>query len=176
MPLQFEFPVNLTAEQFIATISQEVETQPASRNTFCRTYYDSFDWRLYSNGISCEFNQPVRSSSRQPGTFLSLRSIKMGLLIASSAFKKVPAFANEFEPGILRDMLKPLLKMRALLSVCILNHEIYRLNIVNSDQKIILRLLIEEYSQFNNRVVLQAVKGYEKAAEQMAELLVTKLG
>jgi CHAD domain-containing protein len=66
--------------------------------------------------------------------------------------------------------------MRALLPVCILEYEIYHLNIINKDQKIILRLLIEEYGQFNGRVFLQPVKGYDKAVVNMAGLLATTLG
>ena len=170
MSLQFEFPVNLTAEKFIVKLSHEVDTQLVSRQSSCKTYYDSFDWRLYSNDITCEFNQAKTASS------LTLRSIKNGLVIAGSELKKVPLFSKEFEPGTMRDTLEPLLEMRALLPVCTLDYEIYHLNIINKDQKIILRLLIEEYRQFNNRVLLQPVKGYDKAAEHIAEILTATLG
>ncbi len=170
MSLQFELPLNLTVEKFIAELSHEVDTQPVSRQSSCKTYYDSFDWRMYSNGITCEFNQAKRVGS------LTLRSIKTGLLIAESKLKKVPSFSNAFEPGILRDTLEPLLEMRALLPVCSLDYQIHHLNIINKDQKIILRLIIEEYAQFNNRVLLQPVKGYDKALEHMTELLTETLG
>ncbi|MDO9048574.1 MAG: CHAD domain-containing protein [Methylobacter sp.] len=173
MSLQFEFPVNLTAENFIVKLSHEVCTQPASRQSSCKTYYDSFDWRLYSNDITCEFNQAKRAAGQSP---LLLRSIKTGLVIAESELKKVPLFSKEFEPGIIRDTLAPLLEMRALLPVCTLDYEIYHLNIINKDEKTILRLLIEEYSQFNNRVLLQPVKGYDKAAEHIVEILTATLG
>lgn len=170
MSLQFEFPANLTAEQFIAELSREADTQQVSRQLFSKTYYDSFDWRLYSNDITCEFDQAKAASS------LTLRSINTGLAIAGSELKKVPFFGKEFEPGKIRDTLEPLLEMRALLPVCTLDYEIYHLNIINKDQKIILRLTIEEYIQFSNRLLLQPVKGYDKAAEHIAELLIATLG
>lgn len=176
MSLQFECPVNLTAEKFVAKLSHEADTQLVSRQLSCKTYYDSFDWRLYSNDITCELNQSKRPTSRSPLQCLLLRSINTGLVIAGSELKKVPSFSKAFEPGIIRDTLEPLLEMRALLPVCILDYDIYHLNIMNKDEKIILRLLIEEYSQINNRVLLQPVKGYDKAAEHMAELLTTALG
>lgn len=181
MSLQFEFPLGLTAEQFLAELSHEADTQLTSTQPSSKTYYDSFDWRLYSTGISCEFSVRLRSrqanqlGSRQAGSVLTVRSINSGLIIASSALKKVPSFGKDFEPGIIRDTLEPLLEMRALLPVCRLDYQLYRLNIVNKDQKTILRLLIEEYGSFNNRVLLQPVKGYDKAAEQLAELLTTSL-
>jgi len=170
MSLQFEFPASLTAEKFIAKLSSEADTQLASKQLDCTIYYDSFDWRLYSNDITCEFNQ-TRSASA-----LTLRSIKTGHVIDSLEAKKAPVFSKEFAPGIMRDTLEPLLEMRALLPVCTLNYETYHLNIVNKDEKTILRLLIEEYGQFNNRVSLQPVKGYGKAVEHMAEILTTVLG
>ncbi len=170
MSLQFEFPVNLTAEEFIAKLSHEADTQLTSRQPSCLTYYDSFDWRLYSNGITCEHNQAKSISS------LTLRSIKNARVIASAELKKVPLFSKKFEPGIIHDTLSPLLEMRALMPVCTLNYETYQLNIINKDQKTILRLLVEEYNQFNNRVLLQPVKGYDKAVEQLAELLTATLG
>jgi CHAD domain-containing protein len=167
MLLQYEFPLNLTTEAFIAGLSShEIVIQKVTKRSYNKTYYDSFDWRLYANGITCEFNQAS----------LALRSIKTGLIIAESPLKKVPSFSQAFEPEALRNTLEPLLEMRALLPVCTLDYHAYLLNIINKDQKIILRLQIEDYSQLNNRVQLQPVKGYDKAAEHIAELLTVTLG
>ena len=178
MSLQFEFPVNLTVEQFIAKLSLEANTQPASRQSSCNIYFDSFDWRLFSSGLICEFQQTkaVRFRSQQALSSLILRSLKTGLTVAEAKLKNVPSFSKAFEPGIIRDTLGPVLEMRALLPVCTLDYEIYHVNIINKDEKIILRLLIEEYSQFNNRVLLQPVKGYDKAAEHITEILTATLG
>ncbi|MBL6986404.1 MAG: CHAD domain-containing protein [Methylobacter sp.] len=178
MSLQFEFPVNLTAEKFIAELSHETDTKLALRHSSSKAYYDSFDWRLYSNDICCEFNQvksiPLRS--RKTASVLTLRSIKNDRVITSVALHKVPIFSKLFRPGIMHDTLEPILEMRALLTVCTLEYEVYHLNILNKDEKIILRLMIEEYGMLNNRVILQPVKGYDKAAEHIAELMTEKLG
>ncbi len=174
MSLQFKFPVNLPVEQFIAKLSIETSTQLASRQSCHSIYLDSFDWRLFSNGITCELKQTKASRIRSQQT-LSLRSIKTGLVIIEAKLNNIPSFSKEFEPGIIRDTLEPLLEMRALLPVCRLNYEIYHINIINKEKKIILRLLIEEYSQFNSRVLLQPVRGYDKAAEYITEILTTTL-
>lgn len=170
MCLQFEFPPNLTAEKFIVELGRQVDTELVSSQSSCKTYYDSFDWRLYSNDITCEFN-PAKNDS-----LLTLRSIKTGAIVAGSALNKVPLFSKELEPGAMRDILAPLLEMRALVPVCKLDYQIYRLNIINKDQKIILRLLIEEYKQINSRVLLQPVKGYDKIVEHISKILTGTLG
>ncbi|MGZ4971016.1 MAG: CHAD domain-containing protein [Methylobacter sp.] len=170
MSLQFEFPVGLTAENFIFKLGHQAGIQLASRQSSSKTYYDSFDWRLYANDITCEFNQAKSASS------LILRSTVNGQIIADSSLKKVPSFSKEFEPGKIRDTLAPLLEMRALLPVCALDYETYHLNIINKDEKTILRLLIEEYGQFAGRVFLQPLRGYDKAVDQIVEILTATLG
>lgn len=178
MSLQFEFPVNLTVEHFIAQLSHEANVQLASRQSFRTIYFDSFDWRLFLGDITCEFKQAqaVRLHPQQALSSLILRSIKTGHIIAEAKLKNMPSLSKEFEPGIIRDTLEPLLEMRALLPVCTLDYEIYHLNIINKDEKTILRLLIEEHGWLNSRVLLQPVKGYDKIAEQLTGILTSSLG
>ena len=170
MPLKFNFPASLTTERFIAKLSDKARTQLVSRQYSLKTYYDSFDWRLYANGITCEFNRSKAAST------LVLRYLENDLVIASTEIKEVPAFSKQFESEKIRNVLEPLLEMLALLPVCNLDYEIYHLNIINNDEKTVLRLIIEEHDLFNNRVTLQPIKGYDKAAEHVIETLTTKLG
>jgi len=84
MPLQFGFPAGLTAEKFIAKLSNKACTQLVSRQYSLRTYYDSFDWRLYKNGVTCEFNRSKAAST------LLLKTLDNDLVIASTEIKKFP--------------------------------------------------------------------------------------
>ena len=170
MCLQFEFPVSLTAEKFIAKLSKQVETQLISRQYSLKTYYDSFDWRLYGNGLTCEFNRSKTT------TALTLRSLENNLAIAGTDIHEVPAFSKQFQPGKIRITLEPILEMRALLSVCTLDYEAYRLNIINKDKKTVVRLFIEEHELLNNRLTLQTIKGYDKTAEYIIEILTDQFG
>ena len=170
MSLQFDFPASLTAEKFIAKLGNKASTQLVSRQYSLKTYYDSFDWRLYTNGITCEFNRSKAAST------LLLRNLENDLIIASTEIKEVPAFSQQFQSGAICNTLAPLLEMRALLPVCTLDYETYHLNIINNDEKTVLRLTIEDHDLFNNRVTLQAIRGYDKAAEHIIEILTTKLG
>ena len=170
MSLQFDFPASLTAEKFIAKLSDKACIEQVSRQYSLKTYYDSFDWRLYKNGITCEFNRSKTAST------LLLRNLENDLIIASTEIKEVPAFSQQFPSEEIRNALNPLLEMRALLPVCNLDYEIYHLNIINNDKKTVLRLVLEEHDLFNNRVTVQPIKGYDKAAEHLIETLTTKLG
>ena len=170
MSLQFDFPTSLTAEKFIAKLSDKACVQLVSRQYSLKTYYDSFDWRLYAHGITCEFNR-----SKSASTIL-LRKLDNDQIIAGAESKEVPAFSHQFPSEPIRNTLTPLLEMRALLPVCNLDYETYNLNIVNNDEKTVLRLVLEEHELFNNRVTLQPIKGYDKAAEHIIEILTSHLG
>ncbi len=169
MSLQFDFPAGLTAEKFIEKLSKKVNTQLVSRQYALKTYYDSFDWRLYTNGITCEFNRSKEAS------VLLLRNLENDLVIASTEIKDVPTFSQQFKSEEIRNVLAPLLEMRALLPVCNLDYETYHLTILNNDEKAVLRLVIEEHDLFNNRMLLQPINGYYKAAEHIIEIFTTKL-
>ncbi|MDD5319706.1 MAG: CHAD domain-containing protein [Methylococcales bacterium] len=145
-------------------------TQLVSRQYSLKTYYDSFDWRLYTKGITCEFNRSKAAST------LLLKSLENDLIIASTEIKEVPAFSQQFQAEEIRNILAPVLEMRALLPVCTLDYETYHLNIINNDEKTVVRLTLEEHELFNNRVTLQPIRGYDKAAEHIIEILTAKLG
>jgi CHAD domain-containing protein len=166
----FELPANLTAEKLIAALSDKLETHLVSRQYLLKTYYDSFDWRLYRHGLTCEFNRSKQTSS------LMLSNRKNGELIASTILFDVPSFSKQFNPGKVRQTLEPLLGVRALLATCTLECEAYHLDIVNKDEKIVLRVLIEEFELLNNRLTLFPVKGYDKVAEHIAELVTKGMG
>jgi CHAD domain-containing protein len=169
MATHFELPANLSAEKLIAALSDKVEIDHLSKQYFLKTYYDSFDWRLYKQGLSCEFNRSQQTSS------LQITNRKNGELVASTILFDVPSFSRQFNPGSVRQTLEPILDMRALLAICTLECEAYHLNIVNEDSKVVLRVLIEEFELLNNRLTLIPVKGYDKVAERVAQM-VTELG
>jgi CHAD domain-containing protein len=169
MSLQFDFPTNLNAEKFIAKLSEKVDIEFVSKQFTLKTYYDSFDWRLYKNNLTCEFN---RSKSE---SLLIVRNIENNLVIASTDIKEIPKFTKEINSESINQILNPLLDMRALLPMCNLDYVTFYLNILNKDKKTLLRLLVEEHELLNNRVTLLPIKGYEKATEHLVSIITTKL-
>lgn len=168
--IHFELPANLSAEKLIAALNTKFDTHLASRQYLLKTYYDSFDWRLYRQGITCEFNHSKQSST------LLLSNRKNGQLIASTILFDVPSFTQQFNPGKIRQTLEPILECRALMAICTLECEMFHIDIINKDEKIVLRLMIEEFELLNNRITLYPVKGYDKICQQIVEFIKTDLG
>jgi CHAD domain-containing protein len=159
MPLSFNFITSLSAKKFIAKLSDKANVQQVSKQYSLKTYYDSFDWRLYAKGISCEFNRSKTNSS------LILRTLSDDSILASVELNEVPNFSHQLPSEEVRSIIEPLLDCRALIAVCNLDYETHILNILNNDEKIILRLILEEHDLFDNRVILLPIKGYDKATE-----------
>ncbi len=170
MSLQFDFPTNLTAEKFIEKLSEKATIELTARQYVLMTYYDSFDWRLFKSGLTCEFNRSKSAST------LLVRHIENNLIIASDELTDIPAFSHQIPSESISNTLNPLLEMRALLPMCNLDYENIYLNIINQDKKTLLRLIIQKHDLFNNRLILLPIKGYDKSTEQIITILTTKLG
>jgi len=168
--LHFELPENLTASKLLKKLSKKLDVQIATQQYTIKTFYDSFDWRLYNADMVCEFNHSQIVSQ------LNLLDRKTGALIASEKMQDVPAFSDSFPKGRLKKSLATPLEMRALLPICHLPYEAYQLNILNKDKKTVLRLQIDEYEMLTNCISLLPLKGYDKAARNVSELLQKSLG
>jgi CHAD domain-containing protein len=160
---QFDLPANLTAENLISALTDKFDAQVVSKQYILKTYYDSFDWRLFRHGMICEFNLSKQSS------VLMLTDRKDGELIASSILLAVPSFSKQFNPGKVRKTLESALGVRALNSICTLECESYRLDFSNSLEKIVLNMVIEDFASLHNRLTLYPVKGHNDITGQVVE-------
>jgi CHAD domain-containing protein len=165
IPLHFELPENLTAKKFLSKLSKKIDFQITAQQHTIITFYDSFDWRLYNANIICEFSHSQKFSA------LRLIDRNSGELIALQEMQDIPSFSGQFPEGSLKKHLEPHLEMRALLPLSQIPSEVYRVNVLNKDQKIILRLQVDEYEFLTNCIHLQPLKGYQKAAKKVSKIL-----
>lgn len=164
-PLHFELPENLTATKFLDKLSKKIDFQIVSQQYTIKSFYDSFDWRLYNADMVCEFNHSQVTSQ------LNLRHRESGELIAFENIQEIPEFSEDFPQSLLKSELAKKLDMRALLPICHLPYEAYRINILNKDLKTVLRIQIDQYEFLTNTVNLMPLKGYEKAIRNITNLL-----
>ncbi|MEC4747159.1 CHAD domain-containing protein [Methylomicrobium sp. Wu6] len=170
MDLRYELPAGLTIDKLMASLGRFADVQLVLQEYCLRTYYDSFDWRLYQNGILCEFNRSKAASD------LVLRNLQNGRVFANLEMAEAPSRNCHFKAGKVRTTLVSCLEQRALLPVCTLEFEAYHLLLRNQDQRIILRLLLEDYDLLNGQLSFQPVRGFLKMAEQIATILTEELG
>ncbi len=164
-PLHFELPENLSVTKFLDRLSQYARVQIAAQQFALKSFYDSFDWRLYHANLICELNQSSTTSC------LTIYNRLSGKTIASANMQEVPEFVNQFTDPLIKSALATPLSIRALLSIGTLPNQTCRINILDKEQKTVVHLIIEEHEWVSNRIILKPLQGYEKKAEHMRVIL-----
>ena len=172
---QFRMSGNIAVSKLIKQISEAIPLHGEPTEKFLRSYYDTFDWRLYRHGVALE----ARSSTQ--GIKLCRRFLDKQALASCICIRltKMPVFAWDFPPGPLREALLPVLDVRALLPLVSETCHVQHWKVINRDQKTVCRLHVETCHAENTghstprhkRVQIEPVRGYTKAANQLLALL-----
>ncbi|WP_429885869.1 CHAD domain-containing protein [Geoalkalibacter halelectricus] len=172
------YRLNGAEENLLEGLAQEFGLVREAGGPFERTFFDSFDWRLYRNGWILSEDWGEGQEKR------SLLQTTEGVWVAEG--EGVPgSFAWDFSPGPLREALQPVLEMRALLPVIRLasRRTIYR--VLDEREKTVLRLEIlhpgvldgdDAVQALQPRLILHPLKGFDKQARQVATFLERSCG
>jgi CHAD domain-containing protein len=133
------------------------------------TYFDTFDWRLYDEGFRLKLSDKK----------LYLESIKDPYLKQNSTIRNIPRRVAHIHSERMREILSPIVEVRALLPIVHLNVHEYHIHLLDKERKTTVRCLIEHATVEDNdrrwnlpfSLVLTSVKGYEKAFEKTKEWL-----
>jgi CHAD domain-containing protein len=125
---------------------------------------DTFDWRLFLKGW-----QLIKV-----GRHLEITESGTEMMIGNSAVQndKPKKFWWDFHDSAFSNLLQPVLKMRALLPIAEIVKKTIQLNLCNKDEKIVVRLHIESFSNANGENALFRcrtipVRGYQKEYKQV---------
>ena len=140
-----------------------------------RNYLDTFDWRLFSAGMQLECE--IDNHSRLFNLFQS----DAHYVIATSRTQQPVRFAWDFPDSALKKQLTPIIEMRALLPVIQLQSKLHELDILNKEQKTVLRIRLEENKLLkkttgsgaflNRMLVLHGIRGYKKQYDTAVTLI-----
>jgi CHAD domain-containing protein/phosphohistidine phosphatase SixA len=136
------------------------------------TYFDTFDWRLYNQSLTLQWDAPhVRLH-----TLCDDRQHDREMLPVA------PTRAADLPSGALRQRLEKVTDSRALLPLfdCTSAYDTWRL--LNADDKTVVRLIIERHTCTNAqgsapalwRVCLKPLKGYGQEAEHVQQWLLAR--
>jgi CHAD domain-containing protein len=153
-----------------------------------RVWLDTFDWRLYRSGLTLE------QVSTSAGTQLTLTGRDGAVLAAEQAggrqnggraavSPKWPGKIDSLPAGPLREHLGPVVGVRALAPVARAVSVIREQPAVNSDQKIVARVVIDHMSVSYPvpmtppvRLRVTALRGYQPQALKLAQTLAATPG
>lgn len=144
------------------------------RHTVQRTWYDTFDWRLWRR------QRTLLGAALDDHMQLSYGKLAGPRHRARTNAPAAARFAHDLPPGALRDALTPVTKVRALLPQVTVGGRSESLLLRNREQKVVLRLALEELevavpdSDTRRRlqcVQLEPVRGYPRALRRIQRLL-----
>lgn len=162
-----------SANRFIEEIRQDYSLKPLSKYQLTRSYYDSFDWRLYRENLVLEHN------SNQKDSWV-LRPVGDSGPYLKQEIEEEPVFLADLPPGPIRETLAPVLGARALLKLGSTQIVVRSYELRDELDKILLRMNRENYlhpdagGELRTMVVnirLLPYRGYDKAAEKLLGLL-----
>lgn len=155
--LSRQIPDSSVLEELADALEEKYTLRDAPPQTTILKFYDSFDWRLYSDGLLC-FEQDAR---------LHLTDAVGRELVPSVAiFGEQPGFCEELPESGLRKKIAPIMEMRTLLLQSNFSETIRRLRILNKDEKTVAVLTLSELNIGDEQQIcsvrLHEVRGYEK--------------
>src|SRR5215813_11292443 len=142
-----------------------------------RTWLDTFDWRLHRAGLTLEC-----VTGRGPAE-LVLSGMAGERITAAANGTRWPALAGALPSGPLRDRLKGLTEVRALLPAAKAASTVSEFRLCNDDGKTVAWLTVEHLhaatpaaADLPPRLSVTAVRGYQGEAERIARCLTAQPG
>jgi CHAD domain-containing protein len=148
--------------------------------TVRRAWLDTFDWRLYRAGLTLEL-----TTGRGTGE-LALTGRDGAVVAAQHAGAaggrpKWPALLDALPVGPLRERLRPVVGVRALMPVARAVSTTRELRVLNSDDKTVARVTVDRMSvsypartMLPPRLTVTALRGYQAQADRLAEILAAR--
>ena len=150
--------------------------------TVRRAWLDTFDWRLYRAGLTLEL------ATSRGAAELTLTGRDGAVVAAQPAGTagsrpRWPALLGALPVGPLRERLRPVVGVRALLPVARAASAVHELRVLNSDDKTVARVIVDRMSvsyparaALAPRLTVTALRGYQAQANKLAGILAAARG
>jgi CHAD domain-containing protein len=175
MRIEYILPQDMHFDDLQSILQKNTRLLTDPQRTVDRTYYDSFDWRLYQNDSLLEDTRDGNTHT------LVWRTLKGKNVCPRLKLNETPRFARNLPPGSFRNLLEPVLEMRELIPKIRVRSRIRSLRILNKDRKTVACLAVEintlpvqkgaRPGKLDNRAVVIPVKGYQRSCNQLVKLL-----
>lgn len=164
--LSRQLPDPSALQELTDELEKKYTVQDTPSQTTSLSFYDSFDWRLYADGLLC-----FAQDNRLLLTDFNGRELVPSLPISG----ETPGFCRHLPDSALKQKLAPVLEMRTLLPQSSFSQTTRQIRILNKDEKTVAAFILSELRTENGKseegeegdqpicsVQLHEVRGYEK--------------
>jgi CHAD domain-containing protein len=172
---QYIIPEGMSVGGIESTLQASMACERAPTRVVNRTYYDTFDWRLFSQQNTLEHELGDEASG------LYLRSLATGDLYYSQKLEQVPKFVWDLPPTSFRKHLEPIVEMRALLPQVEVSSKIHTLKVLDKRRKTVVRVVLEDNGVVDQGkhksiglgklIQVLPVRGYDRQAEKVVKII-----
>lgn len=167
----YYLPEGKQLEQLSGLVAKPLRLRDAGSKTLTRTFFDTYDWRVYRAGMVAEQESVNGVDS------LRLWSLDGRRCEAAAEVSGPVRFAQDLPRGYERTLLEPVLEMRALLPLASLQVQTHTWEVINMEDNAVLRLIMEDawlpvrgdppagIDARQRRLRLVPIKGYRRVAE-----------
>ncbi len=164
--LTWTLPESLELSDLQVALDEHFDLKPEPAKQFSRSWYDTFDWRIF---------RKKRLLMRE-GSRWSLQGFQGKQLHILTTRRKRLSYSWQFPDSPLKTALQDLLDVRALIELGVENIQTNTIRILNRDKKIVVYLQLQESTNPKNgqrlvTISLQEVRGYPKRFQQAAAFL-----
>ncbi len=173
---QYLLPAELADDAVSGALAPRFKLRDGRPLTTERTFYDTFDGRLHAADLVA-----VHAEGR-----LVLAHAETLTELAAAERPDAPEriFATELEGERLRELLEPLVEVRALLPIARTRSRVRRLGVLDDHAKTVVRLILEEpvarsgrsRVALSPRLIVAPVRGYDRALDRVRSALEARLG
>ena len=173
--MSFVLPVDTRMSDIKNKLTSCMHCEELHIHVLQRTYFDSFDWRIYCAG------GVIEEESGNDGFTLRWREFVSNEIYGNTSINNTVRFAWDLPDCALRERLEPILEMRALLPLLRMNCKVHGLIVLNKDKKTVARLGIEENrilgsTKFKPRklpaiLYVESVKGYDTVFKEVLQVI-----
>ncbi len=174
--VRLSIPGEMHLDEVMAAIHKHHSLLEEPTRIVTHTFLDSFDWRLYSRGITLWTEQGDGVTRLHQSGIPKLAPSVRAVLTGAS-----PKFSADIPPGPIQDSVARLLGVRSLLPQVETKSRVRSLRLLDSAEKTVLRVLVEQNSSrapgsgkywfCGYSVRLLPVRGYPKPLICMQKLL-----
>ncbi|MCW3067293.1 MAG: hypothetical protein JWN32_4465 [Solirubrobacterales bacterium] len=174
---QYLLPEGVEEAAIVGALRAHLDVEPDGTRAADRTFYDTFDGRVHGAGLVA-VHDDGRLVVLDAGGYRERAS-------APSADAPERVLAADLLPGPLRELLEPLIEMRALVPVARVRSRLAALRVLNGQRKTVVRLAVEDPRLVGPgrqglplapRLHVRAVRGYDRALSRVRRTLEDELG
>jgi CHAD domain-containing protein len=180
---EFVLPDDLTVAAARDLLSEHLDLRYGDIRTTERRHYDTFDGLVRDEGLTFVFEDGQLRLVAAEGVGDPAPPAQLGTVVRSEAPERL--LADELEQGALRDELRSIIEVRAVLPVAHIRSRINDGVVVNADAKTVVRITLAEPAavvserrevQLLPRLRVSGVRGYDEELAEACKTLVDRLG